>query len=82
MRYGIFYLPSLSQADHENASDRLHSIVNQSAYAEELGFDSVWLAEHHFQPEGYECIPNILMLAVHLVHSLQGHTHWVHIASR
>ncbi len=31
-----------------------------------LGYSTLWLAEHHFQPEGYECIPNILMLAVHL----------------
>ena len=31
-----------------------------------LGFDIFWLAEHHFQPEGYECIPNIIQLAVHL----------------
>jgi alkanesulfonate monooxygenase SsuD/methylene tetrahydromethanopterin reductase-like flavin-dependent oxidoreductase (luciferase family) len=28
----------------------------------------LWLAEHHFQHEGYECIPNILMVAVHLAH--------------
>jgi len=28
----------------------------------------MWLAEHHFQHEGYECLPNILMLAVHLAH--------------
>jgi alkanesulfonate monooxygenase SsuD/methylene tetrahydromethanopterin reductase-like flavin-dependent oxidoreductase (luciferase family) len=33
-----------------------------------LGFDTLWLAEHHFQPEGYEGIPNILMLSVHLAH--------------
>ena len=33
-----------------------------------LGYDTLWLAEHHFQHEGYECIPNILMLAVHLAH--------------
>ena len=33
-----------------------------------LGFDTFWLAEHHFQHEGYECIPNILMLGVHLAH--------------
>ena len=26
------------------------------------------MAEHHFQPEGYECIPNLLMLNVHLAH--------------
>jgi alkanesulfonate monooxygenase SsuD/methylene tetrahydromethanopterin reductase-like flavin-dependent oxidoreductase (luciferase family) len=33
-----------------------------------LGYDTLWLAEHHFQHEGYECIPNILILAVHLAH--------------
>ncbi len=32
------------------------------------GYDTFWLAEHHFQPEGYECIPNVLMSAVHLAH--------------
>ena len=32
------------------------------------GYDSFWMAEHHFQPEGYECLPNILMLNVHLAH--------------
>ena len=32
------------------------------------GWDTLWLAEHHFQHEGYECLPNILMLAVHLAH--------------
>ena len=33
-----------------------------------LGYDTFWMAEHHFQPEGYECLPNILMEAVHLAH--------------
>ena len=32
------------------------------------GFNTFWMAEHHFQPEGYECLPNVLMLAVHLSH--------------
>ncbi|HKM69026.1 MAG TPA: LLM class flavin-dependent oxidoreductase, partial [Stellaceae bacterium] len=31
-------------------------------------YDTLWLAEHHFQHEGYECLPNILMCAVHLAH--------------
>ncbi|MFP6679212.1 MAG: LLM class flavin-dependent oxidoreductase [Dehalococcoidia bacterium] len=30
------------------------------------GYDTFWMAEHHFQHEGYEAIPNILMLATHL----------------
>ena len=33
---------------------------------DKLGFDTLWLAEHHFQHEGYEVIPNLLMMAVHL----------------
>ena len=32
------------------------------------GYDILWMAEHHFQREGYECIPNVLMLAIHLAH--------------
>src|SRR2546427_689153 len=33
---------------------------------DDLGYHAIWLAEHHFQHEGYECLPNILMTAVHL----------------
>ncbi|HEV2300843.1 MAG TPA: LLM class flavin-dependent oxidoreductase [Stellaceae bacterium] len=33
-----------------------------------LGYETLWLAEHHFQREGYECIPNLLLTAVHLAH--------------
>ena len=32
------------------------------------GYDTFWLAEHHFQREGYECIPNLLLLGIHLCH--------------
>jgi alkanesulfonate monooxygenase SsuD/methylene tetrahydromethanopterin reductase-like flavin-dependent oxidoreductase (luciferase family) len=32
------------------------------------GWEALWMAEHHFQPEGYEVIPNLMMLAVHLCH--------------
>jgi alkanesulfonate monooxygenase SsuD/methylene tetrahydromethanopterin reductase-like flavin-dependent oxidoreductase (luciferase family) len=33
---------------------------------DELGFYALWMAEHHFQHEGYECIPNIILLGTHL----------------
>ena len=33
-----------------------------------MGYDSFWMAEHHFQPEGYEVIPNLLLFQVHLAH--------------
>jgi len=35
------------------------------------GYSTLWLAEHHFQHEGYEVLPNILMIAVHLAHLTQ-----------
>jgi alkanesulfonate monooxygenase SsuD/methylene tetrahydromethanopterin reductase-like flavin-dependent oxidoreductase (luciferase family) len=35
---------------------------------DEHDYSILWLAEHHFQREGYECLPNILMMAVHLAH--------------
>jgi alkanesulfonate monooxygenase SsuD/methylene tetrahydromethanopterin reductase-like flavin-dependent oxidoreductase (luciferase family) len=40
-----------------------------AALMDRLGWDTLWLAEHHFQYEGYEVIPNLLMLAVHLAHT-------------
>ncbi|MDA0365718.1 MAG: LLM class flavin-dependent oxidoreductase [Chloroflexi bacterium] len=38
---------------------------------DEHGYDTLWLAEHHFQHEGYEVIPNLLMMGVHLAHITQ-----------
>src|SRR5713101_7411194 len=35
---------------------------------DEAGYYAIWLAEHHFQHEGYEVIPNLLMSAVNLAH--------------
>ncbi len=52
MQFGIFYLPSLTDGGRANAATRFHSIVEQAAYAEQLGFDSIWLAEHHFHSFG------------------------------
>jgi alkanesulfonate monooxygenase SsuD/methylene tetrahydromethanopterin reductase-like flavin-dependent oxidoreductase (luciferase family) len=34
--------------------------------AESLGFDALWLTEHHFQHEGYEVVPNTLLLGAML----------------
>src|SRR4030095_15770106 len=39
---------------------------------DDLGYDALWFAEHHFQHEGYECIPNLLMFSVHLAHITQN----------
>ena len=33
---------------------------------DELGFDVLWTAEHHFQREGYEVLPNLIQLGLWL----------------
>lgn len=37
--------------------------VNSAIEADRLGFDSFWTTEHHFQYEGYEVIPNGLLIS-------------------
>ena len=37
--------------------------INSATVAEGLGYESFWTTEHHFQHEGYEVVPNALMLA-------------------
>ena len=58
--------------DRRLSNDRLASAYTKAeAIARVLDasdFDTLWLAEHHFQREGYECIPNILSLSIHLAH--------------
>ena len=45
------------------------TITDQIAQtADRLGYHTLWLAEHHFQREGYECLPNLLLQSVHLAH--------------
>ena len=52
----------------EQLAEPLHTATEMAQLLEKLGFDTVWLAEHHFQREGYECLPNLPMLAVHIAH--------------
>jgi len=58
--------------DRRYANERLAETFDTAAAlaqaADTLGYETLWLAEHHFQHEGYECIPSIPMLAVDLAH--------------
>jgi alkanesulfonate monooxygenase SsuD/methylene tetrahydromethanopterin reductase-like flavin-dependent oxidoreductase (luciferase family) len=37
--------------------------IDAAAEADRLGFDSFWTTEHHFQYEGYEVIPNGILIS-------------------
>jgi alkanesulfonate monooxygenase SsuD/methylene tetrahydromethanopterin reductase-like flavin-dependent oxidoreductase (luciferase family) len=55
----------LSDEHLASVFDKTEAIVT---LMDRLGYDVFWAAEHRFQREGYECIPNLLMHFVHLAH--------------
>jgi alkanesulfonate monooxygenase SsuD/methylene tetrahydromethanopterin reductase-like flavin-dependent oxidoreductase (luciferase family) len=62
MQFGSFFLAgSPSREDSSVVMKRLLRFVQDS---EELGYDSVWFAEHHFSNYGY--IPNPLIMSAHM----------------
>ena len=58
--------------DRRFSNEQLASVFDKAQAMAQLmdrvGYNAFWMAEHHFQPEGTECIPNNLMMAVHLAH--------------
>lgn len=50
MKFGVFILGDKpSHLTHAEVFDR---VLEEARWAEELGYDEVWLAEHHFSPYG------------------------------
>ena len=54
--------------DNAHLSTALFKAEAMAKRMDELGFNTFWMAEHHFQREGTECIPNVLLMALHLTH--------------
>src|SRR5258705_6691834 len=50
-------------ADFQSAYDNL---LGWARTADALGFDTMWLTEHHFQFEGYEVVPNTILMGTAL----------------
>lgn len=59
-------LPVSRRYTQEDFFDATRRILGVGAVADELGYDSFWLTEHHFQHEGYEVIPNGILLGAFL----------------
>ncbi|MGH7210683.1 MAG: LLM class flavin-dependent oxidoreductase [Acetobacteraceae bacterium] len=53
---------------NDQLATALHKAETPAQALDRLGYGTFWMAEHHFQPEGTECIPNVLMMALHLTH--------------
>lgn len=64
MKFGLFILPSWPEAEPSHQPRIYHEAMEQIQYAEDLGFDAVWLAEHHFTRFGI--VPSALPFATYV----------------
>jgi alkanesulfonate monooxygenase SsuD/methylene tetrahydromethanopterin reductase-like flavin-dependent oxidoreductase (luciferase family) len=64
VRFGTFYFFQ-APPGHRHA-DIIHRELEQMTWAEELGFDRIWLTEHHFIEYGISVDPSLLAAAAAL----------------
>ena len=62
MQIGLFH--SIQWPEGSNQQDRYDQALTQACRADEAGFDSVWLTEHHFSRHGI--VSDSLMVLAHL----------------
>lgn len=55
--------PTDRRYDAKEAWAATERIIDVAVLADRLGFDSFWTTEHHFQYEGYEVVPNGILLS-------------------
>ena len=57
--------------DNAHLATALSKAQAMAQLMDRMGYNVFWMAEHHFQREGTECIPNVLLMALHLTHVTQ-----------
>ena len=62
MKFGMYYF--LQKPEGRSEAEIIRTEVDQMVYAESLGYDSVWLTEHHFADYGISSAPSVLASAV------------------
>ncbi|HEY7066507.1 MAG TPA: LLM class flavin-dependent oxidoreductase [Chloroflexota bacterium] len=62
MRFGTYYF--LQRPPGAREADVVRGEVDLMVWSESLGFDSVWLTEHHFADYGISSAPSVLASAV------------------
>ena len=58
--------------DNQACWDATMKYIDAGIAADRLGFDSFWTTEHHFQYEGYEVIPNGLLISTWIAAKTQN----------
>ena len=79
MQFGVFLL--LQSPDVQPSPTVYDNAIEQAELADKLGFNTVWLAEHHFSSYGY--LPYPLMMAIKIAERTKdtGVNRWVFLES-
>ena len=66
MRFAAFTTVASSAGEATDAEQMIDNLRQQTVLAEELGFEAMWLGEHHFGPYGIGDLPNPILLGADL----------------
>ena len=66
MKFAAFTTVAASAGEATDAIGILENLRQQTILAEELGFEAIWLGEHHFGPYGAGDVPNPILLGADL----------------
>ena len=66
MKFAAFTTVAASAGEATDAIGLLENLRQQTVMAEELGFEAIWLGEHHFVPYGAGDVPNPILLGADL----------------
>ena len=66
MKFAAFTTVAASAGEATDAAQMIDNIRQQTVLAEELGFEAIWLGEHHFGPYAAGDLPNPILLGADL----------------
>ena len=66
MKFAAFTTVAGSAGEATNSEQLIDNLRQQTILAEELGFEAMWLGEHHFGPYGVGDLPNPVLLGADL----------------
>ena len=66
MKFAAFTTVASSAGEATSAEQMIDNLRQQTVLAEQLGFEAMWLGEHHFGPYGIGDLPNPILLGADL----------------
>ena len=73
MKFGVMYDFRNPKQWRRPYPELYAAMIDQAAMLDELGYDNVWLTEHHFVDDGYN--PSVLPTAAAIADAHQKNSH-------